>query len=104
MAENVQRKNLLPSEMVKIAKQLRSQVEMVVKRGRPKKYGKLPEFKGEETRQIIAGQLNIGYKTLKKAEEIVDSGDQELIDEMDRSTTVESRGQGLPASARLNFL
>ena len=99
LAENVQRKDFLPSEMVAVAKQLKPQVAAEsrrrklsgLKRGdkvpRPEKFS---EREAEETRQIVAKQLNTSFPTLRKAEEIVDSGDKELIVKMDRDKKVDA--------------
>jgi len=99
LAENVQRKDFLPSEMVAVAKQLKPQVAAEsrrrklsgLKRGdkvpRPEKFS---EREAEETRQIVAKQLNTSFPTLRKAEEIIDSGDKELIVKMDRDKKVDA--------------
>jgi hypothetical protein len=86
------RKDLLPSEMVAIAKQLRPQIEREFGgRGRRRDLetsANLAQVRGEKTRDIVANQLNTGHTTLQKAEEIIDSGDQELIEMMDRQGNI----------------
>jgi len=88
-AENVQHKNFNPVEMVEIAKRLRPEIAKEMKVGRPKNSEKFSEFKGQQTREIVAKQLNTSFKTLEKAEEIVDSKEKELIDEMRKTEAVD---------------
>ncbi len=90
LAENIHRKDFSPSEKVALAKQLRPQIEAQIKRGRPNKSENFSEYKGLETREIIAEQLNTSFPTLKKAEEIVDSGNKKLITEMDKNRRVDT--------------
>jgi len=89
LAENVQRKNFSPSEMVALAKQLRPQIELKRKRGRPKKGVKFTPFR-EKAREIVASQLNTSWRTLEKAEEIIASKDKDLIDKMDKDGKVDA--------------
>ncbi len=99
-AENVFRKNFLPSEAVAIARALapiereaarKRQQEAGKARGRGgKASGKLPQANGGRTRDRVAAYVGMSYKTLQRAQEIVEAGEQDpdkygdLVELMDR--------------------
>ena len=99
LAENSQRMNLQPSDMVAIAERLR---EIESDRARKRQLhgkritpsGNFPEGEKGEVRNIIARQLNVSGRTLEKATEVVKAAQQEpekynsLVEMMDQSRNV----------------
>jgi len=85
---NTFRKDFVPSEAVRIKKDIEPyEKQKAIERelAGKKPSGKIPQGK---TRDIVAKQVGIGERTLKKAEEIVDAADQDpkyqiYVDEMD---------------------
>ena len=85
---NTFRKDFVPSEAVRIKKAIEPyEKQKAIERelAGKKPSGKIPQGK---TRDIVAKQVGIGERTLKKAEEIVDAADQDpkyqiYVDEMD---------------------
>ena len=99
-AENVFRKNFLPSEAVAIARAL-APIERAAARERQQEAdrvrgkggeasGKLPQANGGRTRVRVAAYVGMSYKTLQRAQEIVEAGERDpdkygdLVELMDR--------------------
>lgn len=95
MAENTHRKDFLPSEAVAIAAAVR---ELESPRARERQSvgwgdhsggGKLPQPELGKTRDKAASYVGISGRTLEKAEAVVQSGNTELIELMDRTGKVD---------------
>ena len=80
--ENVVRVDFLPTEAVAIAKALRpveeEKAEERMKEGKP-----CVKFTQGKTREKLGTTVGMSWRTLEKAEAVVDSGDKDLIQAMD---------------------
>ena len=87
-AENTFRKDFLPSEAVAIAKAIRPAVQ---KDALEREKAGQPSAKSAQgkTRDKVAEQIGYGRTSLQHAEEVVDSGNMDLINQMDKTNKVE---------------
>ncbi len=94
--ENFVRKDFLPTEAVAIKRTVEeheksaAKERMRVSQGPGKTGAKLALLNKGKSRDKIAQYVGMGRTSLKKAAEVVDSGDEDLMAEMDRT------GRGLP--------
>ena len=88
LAENVCRKDFLPSELWAIAKEIRQRVAIPV--GRPKTGEIFPNYQeAGKSLDKAASYFGISGRTLDKIGQVVESGQSDLIEELDRTGKVD---------------
>jgi len=107
--ENARRKALLPSEAVAITQALepgereaatKRQVQLGRTHGTPS--GNFPEGSTGRTRDKVGAAVGMSGRTLDKAKAVVESGEEQLTDEMDRTGKVDRVYKKLKAREEAN--
>jgi len=97
--ENTVRQDFTASEMVAVKRYFQPEIEKNNPVGRPiDNCGKLPQFHGEKTRDLIGKLVGVSGKTLEKAEYIVDQAEstpekfKPILDDVDKGKKSIDRG------------